>query len=171
MLTENKSYTYREIRKKYKNAYEKWTLEADIKLEVLYRNGKSIGELAALFGRNKNAVTTRLKKINLSCAPFEDSEEFNIRWKCHQCNTVRDKWIKKQILSNNLLGKYFYCDDCVIEFCIDDIDIEWCDNRGDFRTVKLAKKKAYAEEKVEKIDKTLSKPYGERLNDYFTKGN
>lgn len=60
-----KSYSFEEVRKSHKQAYEPWTTEADEKLEVLFCEGKSIKELSELFGRNDGAIRSRIKKLEL----------------------------------------------------------------------------------------------------------
>ena len=49
----------------YPNAYTPWTMEDDQLLETLYENGKSINELATLFGRNNEVIKSRLSKLNI----------------------------------------------------------------------------------------------------------
>ena len=46
-------------------AYTPWTMEDDQLLETLYENGKSINELATLFGRNNEVIKSRLSKLNI----------------------------------------------------------------------------------------------------------
>lgn len=50
---------------KNKNAYEKWTIEDDEKLEILFCEKKTTIELCEIFGRNKGAITSRIKKLEL----------------------------------------------------------------------------------------------------------
>ena len=52
-------------RAKYANAYKPWTMEDDLKFETLRLAGKSVTELADVFGRNKGAIRSRLKKFGL----------------------------------------------------------------------------------------------------------
>ena len=52
-------------RAKYANAYKPWTSEDDLKFETLRLEGKSVTELAEIFGRNKGAICSRLKKFGL----------------------------------------------------------------------------------------------------------
>ncbi|MBC6993399.1 hypothetical protein QWY85_10780 [Neolewinella lacunae] len=58
-----KAYSVEEIRQSHGNAYQPWTTEADEQLAQLANEGKSINELALLFGRNRGSITSRLKKI------------------------------------------------------------------------------------------------------------
>lgn len=60
-----KTYSFDEIRKTHKQAYEPWTTEADERLEVLFCEGKSIKELSEFFGRNDGAIRSRIKKLEL----------------------------------------------------------------------------------------------------------
>jgi len=60
-----KSYSLSEKRVEYKNAYLPWTSEDDQKLESLYCEGKEILELMDIFGRNRGAIESRIKKLEL----------------------------------------------------------------------------------------------------------
>jgi len=53
------------LRKEYPNAYQPWTSEEIDKLKTAFSSGKSITELAALFGRQPSAIESRLLKSNL----------------------------------------------------------------------------------------------------------
>lgn len=59
-----KAYSVVEIRKSHENAYKPWTPEDDKELIRLEKEGKSIGEIASIFGRNQGAINSRLNKIN-----------------------------------------------------------------------------------------------------------
>lgn len=48
------------------NAYLPWSDEDDKKLEVFYCEGKAITELMKMFGRNKGAIESRIKKLELA---------------------------------------------------------------------------------------------------------
>jgi len=61
---DEKTYSVAEKRESHENAYRPWTAEDDEELSRLEKEGKSIGELALIFGRNRGAITSRLKKIN-----------------------------------------------------------------------------------------------------------
>ena len=56
----------REIKKTHKQAYEPWTSEADKKLVMLFRQGKSVKELSEIFGRTKGAIRSRINKLLLN---------------------------------------------------------------------------------------------------------
>ncbi|HRK80913.1 MAG TPA: GIY-YIG nuclease family protein [Saprospiraceae bacterium] len=58
-----KAYSITEIRKSHENAYKPWTTEDDTELVRLEKEGKSIGEIASIFGRNRGAINSRLNKI------------------------------------------------------------------------------------------------------------
>jgi|GEM_PF-1070622 len=60
-----KAYTFSEVRKNHKHAYEPWTLDADEKLEMLFCEGKTIKELSSIFERNDGAIRSRIKKLEL----------------------------------------------------------------------------------------------------------
>ena len=62
---EPKKYCVAEIRKDHGKAYEKWSGEDDMKLESGRIDGKSIAELAISFGRNKGAISSRLRKMGI----------------------------------------------------------------------------------------------------------
>ncbi|WP_299716642.1 hypothetical protein [uncultured Tenacibaculum sp.] len=68
-LTVNKenprTYSFDEVRKTHKQAYEPWTTEADEKLEILFCEGKTIKELSGIFNRNDGAIRSRIKKLEL----------------------------------------------------------------------------------------------------------
>ena len=63
--TNIKSYTKAEKQAIHKNAYEKWTEEEDYKLEELYCQGSTIEELSKKFARNKGAIESRIRKLEL----------------------------------------------------------------------------------------------------------
>ncbi len=71
METENtgdspkKTYSLDKIREAYPNAYKPWTGEEDVEFEKLRLAGKSATELAKIFGRQKGAIYSRLKKFGL----------------------------------------------------------------------------------------------------------
>ncbi len=60
-----KAYTLDEKRILNKNAYTPWTEEDDNKLELLYCEGKSVKMSVDIFGRNKGAIESRIKKLEL----------------------------------------------------------------------------------------------------------
>ena len=60
-----KKYSVANIRAQYSNAYREWTPGEDENLRKLTSIGKSITELAKHFGRNKGALRSRLRKLEL----------------------------------------------------------------------------------------------------------
>lgn len=64
-LQDKKSYSVTEIRKTHQNAYQPWTEDDDHRLELLYCEGKSIADLSQEFGRNRGAIRSRIKKLEL----------------------------------------------------------------------------------------------------------
>lgn len=60
-----KSYSFEEIRKTHSNAYKPWTERLDDELTILWCDGLTTTELAAHFGRNKGAIRSRIKKLEL----------------------------------------------------------------------------------------------------------
>ena len=63
--TSDKSYSVEKIRETHKKAYSHWTTEDDNNLELLFCQGKKIKELAQIFERNKGAISSRIKKLDL----------------------------------------------------------------------------------------------------------
>lgn len=59
-----KAYSVAEVRKSHENAYKPWTTEDDLELVRLEKEGKSIAEIASIFGRNRGAINSRLNKIH-----------------------------------------------------------------------------------------------------------
>ncbi|MBQ9637137.1 MAG: hypothetical protein IJV36_04470 [Prevotella sp.] len=53
-----------EKRAKHPNAYRSWTKEDDALLLQLSASGKNITELCEIFGRNRGAIASRLKKLH-----------------------------------------------------------------------------------------------------------
>ena len=47
------------------NAYAPWTDEEEITLCFLYRQGKTINEIALILQRNEGSIRSRLRKIGL----------------------------------------------------------------------------------------------------------
>ena len=64
-LIPEKKYSVEKIRNEYANAYRPWTGEEDEKFEILRLQGKSVKELAEIFGRQKGAISSRLRKMGL----------------------------------------------------------------------------------------------------------
>ncbi len=64
-VTPKRTYTKAEKQQSHKNAYEKWTMEDDEKLELLFCERKTVKELSALFGRNEGSINSRIKKLEL----------------------------------------------------------------------------------------------------------
>lgn len=52
-------------KKLHAKAYAPWSKEEDDKLRLLYKDGKSINELAEIFERNKSAIWSRIRKLEL----------------------------------------------------------------------------------------------------------
>lgn len=63
-LEETQKLSYMDEQKMlYSNAYAYWMEEDDNRLKQLYEEGTSIEDLMVLFGRNKGAIRSRLKKL------------------------------------------------------------------------------------------------------------
>ncbi len=56
--------SFANVRRPHPNAYEPWTSDDDQRLLLRYRRGKTIAELAELFGRKTGAIRSRLKKLD-----------------------------------------------------------------------------------------------------------
>ncbi len=64
-LSSEGAYSVEEIRGKYPNAYKSWSEEEDLMLSKHYKSGKNIKEIAECLGREKGAISSRLKKLGL----------------------------------------------------------------------------------------------------------
>jgi len=64
-LTNDKAYSYDEVRETHKDAYKPWTDELDQELTVMYCEGVNVRDLAKHFGRTKGAIRSRIKKLEL----------------------------------------------------------------------------------------------------------
>ncbi len=64
--TEGDALNYQNaIKKNHNHAYEPWSKEADKKLTLLFRQGKSVKELSEIFGRTRGAIRSRIKRLML----------------------------------------------------------------------------------------------------------
>lgn len=61
--SQKKAYCVDEIRKTYRQAYAKWTIEEDTKLGELYDKGWNVKQLMEYFGRNEGSIKSRLNRI------------------------------------------------------------------------------------------------------------
>ena len=64
-FNDSKAYSLDKIREVHSQAYKPWTKEDDKKLEILFCEGKNINELTEIFERNKGAINSRIKKLEL----------------------------------------------------------------------------------------------------------
>lgn len=60
-----KAYSVDEIRLQHSEAYRKWDVAEDLKLETLFHGGKKVNEIAIQFGRNQGSIKSRLNKLGL----------------------------------------------------------------------------------------------------------
>jgi len=60
-----KTYSVNEIRETYSSAYKKWTNEEEEKLIDEFNSGLSSSEIAALHGRKRGAIKSRLRRLDL----------------------------------------------------------------------------------------------------------
>lgn len=58
-----KTYSISEIRKTHANAYRPWDKEEERKIVELSNEGKTAKEIGKIVGRNKGAISSRLRKI------------------------------------------------------------------------------------------------------------
>lgn len=50
---------------KHSNAYARWSESDDLRLMLLFEEGKTVKELMAIFDRNRGGITSRLRKLGL----------------------------------------------------------------------------------------------------------
>ncbi|MFE3884909.1 hypothetical protein ACFXPQ_18715 [Streptomyces lydicus] len=62
-VADSRKYTVEDVRKQYRNAYQKWSAEDDERLLDMHDTGSSIEELAEFFGRQLSAIRSRLDKL------------------------------------------------------------------------------------------------------------
>jgi hypothetical protein len=61
----DKSYSVSSKRISNQNAYKSWSASEDNELKKLFKNGKTVPEIAEIFGRNNGAIHARIKKLGL----------------------------------------------------------------------------------------------------------
>lgn len=57
------AYTLDEKRKQFPNAYKSWSIEDDERLIALFKENRSVKEIASIFERNEGAIRSRIKKL------------------------------------------------------------------------------------------------------------
>lgn len=60
-----KTYNLSNIQQNHPNAYMPWSTQDDERLEVLFCEKKSIKELSEIFARQKSAISSRIRKLEL----------------------------------------------------------------------------------------------------------
>ncbi len=60
-----KSYSFDNIRKNHKSAYKPWTEESDSELARMFCDGASVKDISKHFGRTQNAIRFRIEKLEL----------------------------------------------------------------------------------------------------------
>lgn len=60
-----KKYNFVEVRKKYPNAYKKWSSEQDEMLKEYFKKGLSVSEMANKLQRKSGAIRSRIRKLGL----------------------------------------------------------------------------------------------------------
>lgn len=54
-----------ELKEKFANAYQPWSSDDDLRLEKLFCEKKSVKELSEIFSRNRGAIESRIRKLEL----------------------------------------------------------------------------------------------------------
>ena len=60
-----KAYSVEEKRKTHQQAYKRWTIKEEAQLKDLFHLGHTVQEITKIMGRDKNAIISRLHKIEL----------------------------------------------------------------------------------------------------------
>ncbi|MBO0936032.1 hypothetical protein J2I47_05685 [Fibrella sp. HMF5335] len=60
-----KAYSVKEIRKEHASDYSLWTDEEERQLKIMFFQDFPINEIALKLGRNKGAITSRLRKLGI----------------------------------------------------------------------------------------------------------
>lgn len=60
-----KAYSFEEVREKYKDAYKPWTHEFDKELTLMFCKGVNAYDIAKHFARTKGAIKSRIRKLEL----------------------------------------------------------------------------------------------------------
>jgi superfamily I DNA/RNA helicase len=60
-----KLYSVDKVREKYGDAYKPWTIKLDDELATMYCEGVNIKDMAKHFGRSREAILSRIKKLEL----------------------------------------------------------------------------------------------------------
>lgn len=68
-IQDNRAYSVEQIRQTHPSAYAPWTNEDEYKLKIMYFDGKSIDEIAGALGRNRGAISSRLRKLGIAHIP------------------------------------------------------------------------------------------------------
>lgn len=63
-VSSDRSYMEQQ-KEKFTNAYQPWSADDDLRLEKLFCEKKSVKELSEIFDRNKGAIESRIKKLEL----------------------------------------------------------------------------------------------------------
>jgi hypothetical protein len=74
------AYQLTDIRKSYPRAYEKWTESEERRLRELISNGLTVAQIANRLQRQRNAIRSRITKLNLveELSPHEQQELIRI---------------------------------------------------------------------------------------------
>lgn len=65
VIDKTKAYSVEEIRLEHAAAYSPWTIEEERRLKIKFFEGASINDIAEALGRNRGAITARLKKLGI----------------------------------------------------------------------------------------------------------
>lgn len=69
-----KAYEVSDIRRRHRNAYERWSPEDDTRLLERYHHGASVTALCTEFGRNAGGIRARLAKLGIEDGASPGSE-------------------------------------------------------------------------------------------------
>jgi hypothetical protein len=64
-LSTEKTYLADIIREQHKDTYQRWTVEMDDELTVMYCEGVNIKDMAKHFGRSRGEINARIRKLEL----------------------------------------------------------------------------------------------------------
>lgn len=65
VIDKTKAYSVEEIRLEHAAAYSPWTIEEERQLKIKFFEGASIKDIAEALGRNRGAITSRLRKLGI----------------------------------------------------------------------------------------------------------
>lgn len=99
-----KAYTVDRVREKYPRAYERWTEDEDAELQQLHQQGVPTSEIAAHFGRQPNAITSRLIKLGLAAGPPKTSTYYETKALIEQGLTIEEAASQRSLTPRTILS-------------------------------------------------------------------